>query len=169
MKKISLFLLVGSFLFLISCGRSDKDIYDSAKENLASEKYPEALKDFEILLADYPKSEYYQDALLQAGQLYQGHVNQEIPYEQSLRKAISAYRKFYSQYQNDPKAPQTLFMIGFVQANELKELDSAKATYTKFVETYPDNEMAESARTELENLGLSADEILAKKMNGQEE
>ena len=60
--------------------------------------------------------------------------------------------------------PAMSWSIYSIQWNELGELDSAKATYQKFVEVYPDNEMAESARTELANLGLSADEILAKQM-----
>ena len=55
-------------------------------------------------------------------------------------------------------------MIGFIQANKLNQLDSARVSYTKFLELYPDTEMATSAESELENLGLTPDEILAKKI-----
>ncbi|NOX67010.1 MAG: tetratricopeptide repeat protein [Chlorobi bacterium] len=170
MKKIFGFLLVGLTIFLINCsGKTDKDLYESAKKNLENEKYSDALVLFEELVNEYPNSEYYQDALLETGQLYQGQVDKNISYKESLKKAIQSYRMFYSKYKDDPKAPQTLFMIGFIQANDLGELDSARVTYTKFVELYPDNEIAASARTELENLGLSPDEILAKKIQTKPE
>ncbi|MEN8191485.1 MAG: tetratricopeptide repeat protein [Bacteroidota bacterium] len=170
MKKTIISFIIGSLLFLINCGgKTDKEVYESAKLNIDEENYIAALEDFKELVRDYPNSEFYQDALLQTGQLYQGHVNEDMTYQESLKKAIDSYRLYYSKYEDDPKAAQTLFMIGFIQANELGELDSAKITYTEFVEKYPDNEMAESARTELENLGLSADEILAKKIENKPE
>lgn len=170
MKKIFGFLLVGLTIFLINCsGKTDKDIYESAKKNLENEKYSDALVLFEELVNEYPNSEYYKEALLETGQLYQGQVDKNISYKESLKKAIQSYRMFYSKYKDDPKAPQTLFMIGFIQANDLDELDSARVTYTKFVELYPDNEIAASAKTELENLGLSPDEILAKKIQTKPE
>lgn len=170
MNKTSIFLLLGSILFLFNCsGETDKNIYESAKQNLAGEKYPEALIEFEELVTKYPKSEYYQEALLQTGELYQGHVNKDIPYEVSLKKAINSYRLFNSKFPKDSKSPQTLFMIGFIQANNLGELDSAKATYQKYIELYPESEMAESAQSEIENLGLTPDEILTKKIQNTPE
>lgn len=170
MKRVMIYLLIGLTIFLVNCaGKTDKDIYESARKNIENEKYADALVLFEKLVKEYPNSEHYQEALLQTGELYQGQVNKSIPYKESLKKAIRSYRMFYSKYKDDPKAPQTLFMIGFIQANELGELDSARVTYTQFVELYPDNEIAASARTELENLGLSPDEILAKKIQSKSE
>lgn len=165
MKRIFAYLLIGLSIFLINCGgKTDKDIYESAIENIENEKYAEALSQFEVIVTEYPNSELYKDALLQSGELLQGNVNKSIPFKESQKKAISYYRLYNSKYQGDPKAAQLLFMIGFIQANKLDELDSAKVTYTKFLELYPDAEMATSAKSELENLGLTPDEILAKKI-----
>lgn len=165
MKRIFVYLLIGLSVFLINCGgKTDKDIYESAIENIENEKYAEALSQFEVIVLEYPKSEFYKDALLQTGELLQGNVNKSIPFKESQKKAISHYSLFHSKYKDDPKAAQILFMIGFIQANKLDELDSARVTYTKFLELYPDAEMAASAKSELENLGLTPDEILAKKI-----
>lgn len=165
MKNIFVYLLIGLSLFLISCsGKTDKDIYKSAIENIENEKYAEALSLFEVIVSEYPNSEFYKDALLQSGELLQGNVNKSIPFKESQKKAITYYRLYHSKYQGDSKAAQILFMIGFIQANKLDELDSAKVTYTKFLELYPDAEMVASAKSELENLGLTPDEILAKKI-----
>lgn len=165
MKRIFVYLLIGLSVFLINCGgKTDKDIYESAIENIENEKYAEALSLFEVIVSEYPNSEFYKDALLQTGELLQGNVNKSIPFKESQKKAINCYRLYHSKFQGDPKAAQILFMIGFIQANKLDELDSARVTYTKFLELYPDAEMATSAKSELENLGLTPDEILAKKI-----
>ncbi len=165
MKKIFGFLLIGLTIFLINCsGKTDKDLYEEAKKSIENEKYAEALPLFEEIVAEYPNSEYYKDALLQTGELSQGNVDQSIPFKESQKKAVDSYRLFHSKYPNDPKAAQVLFMMGFIQANKLDQLDSAKITYTKFLELYPETEMAASAKSELENLGLTPDEILAKKI-----
>jgi len=165
MKRVFVYLIIGLSIFLINCsGKTDKDIYESATENIENEKYAEALSLFEVIVAEYPNSEYYKDALIQTGELSQGNVNQNITFKESQKKAIDSYRLFYSKYPDDPKAAQVLFMVGFIQANKLDELDSARVTYTKFLELYPDTEMAASAKSELENLGLTPDEILAKKI-----
>ena len=165
MKKVLVYLLVGISIFLISCsGKTDKDIYESAIENITNEKYAESLALFEVIVAEYPNSEYYKDAILQTGELYQGNVNKNMSFEESQKNAINSYRLFQSKYPDDPKASQVLFMIGFIQANKLNQLDSARVSYTKFLELYPDTEMATSAESELENLGLTPDEILAKKI-----
>ena len=79
-------------------------------------------------------------------------------------RALNIYPEFQAKYPKAPKAPQPLFLIGFIQANELMDIDAAKAAYSKFVEVYPESEMVESAKAEIDNLGLSPDEILQKKM-----
>ena len=80
-----------------------------------------------------------------------------------LTDFIIAYKLYQEKYPNETKAPQTLFMVGFIQANELGQLDEAKATYTKFIELYTESDMVESAKSEIETIGLSPDEILKNK------
>lgn len=162
MKKIFALLLL-STLFIIGCGQnSDKDYFEAAQNEKAAEEYAASLANFQKIVDEFPKSEHYQFALLQTGELNHGYVNKEISREESLTKAIKAYKLYQKKYPNDEKAPQTLFMVGFIQANELGQFEKANATYTKFVERYPDSEMIESAKSEIENLGLNPDEILQK-------
>ena len=44
----------------------------------------------------------------------------------------------------------------------MEDTVAAKEAYTRFIKLYPDSEMAESAKSEIENLGLTPDEILEK-------
>jgi len=55
-------------------------------------------------------------------------------------------------------------MAGFIYANELQNYKEAEILYKQFLNEYPDNELAPSARAELENLGLSPEEILEKNL-----
>ena len=57
-----------------------------------------------------------------------------------------------------------LFMAGFVQANDLHDYDAASETYNLFLKTYPDHELATSAKEELDNMGLTPEEILKKNL-----
>jgi hypothetical protein len=51
-------------------------------------------------------------------------------------------------------------MAGFINANELKNFDEATSLYKQFLMEYPNNELASSAQAELDNMGLSPEEIL---------
>jgi TolA-binding protein len=164
MKK-TFALLTLSTLLIISCGKtSDKDYYESAQNKMTEKEYASALIDFQKIVDEFPQSEHFKFALLQTGELNHGYVNKEISREESLEKAIKSYLRYQKKYPNDEKAPQTLFMVGFIQANELGKFEAAKLTYTRFLEKYPDSEMIESAKSEIENLGLDPDEILEKQV-----
>ena len=52
-------------------------------------------------------------------------------------------------------------MIGFIYANEVKNLDKAKEAYEKFLKAYPEHEMAKDAKWELDHLGQDIDDIEA--------
>ena len=55
-----------------------------------------------------------------------------------------------------------MFSTGFIYANNLNQVDSARAAYTLFLEKYPQSELAASAKGELENLGRTPEEIIGK-------
>jgi len=55
-----------------------------------------------------------------------------------------------------------LFMAGFVLANELNMYNEATETYNYFIEKFPEHELAASAKEELDNMGLTPEEILRK-------
>jgi len=159
----TLFALLVTVLLFISCsGPSDQDLYNSAKAAIENEKYDDAMADFKTLVKDFPQSKYMTESLLELGKLYHGKVAKNISETESLEKAIQYYRMVVEREPNNEAAPNALFMIGFLQANELNQLDSAKVTYNLFLEKYPESELAFSAKAELESLGISPEEILKK-------
>ena len=51
-------------------------------------------------------------------------------------------------------------MVGFINNNELKNVDAARAAYEEFLKKYPSSPLVESARFELANLGKEPAELL---------
>lgn len=82
--------------------------------------------------------------------------------------AITLYNRIYNDYPNFVKRPYALFMIGFVNENNIGDWDKAKEYYERFIHTYPDHEMAVVAKACLENLGLSTEELILKIMQQQD-
>jgi len=167
MKKFVSFLMVLTVGVLVTfCGsQSDKDYFESAQSNKEAGKYVEALADFEMLVEEYPDSEYQVKALFEIGKMYQTQVNKNISKEESIQKAVDSYYTIFKKHPDSQQAPSSLFMVAFLNANELFKLDTARETYELFIQKYPDNELVPSAQAELENLGLTPEEILQKKIN----
>jgi TolA-binding protein len=79
--------------------------------------------------------------------------------EGKYKEAIEVYIKISKKFSHSPKCPQAQFMIGFIYANELKDLEKAKLAYEEFLKKYPEHEMAKDARWELEHLGQDINDI----------
>jgi len=77
-------------------------------------------------------------------------------------KAIALYASILANAPQHPKAATAQFMTGFIYANDLNELGKAKAAYEAFLQKHPNDELAESAKMELENLGKSPEELIKK-------
>jgi len=155
-----------SLLLIVGCStkKSDKELFDEAQKNLKEDKIPEAVMAFEELVNDHDDSELTPEALSQLGSLYQNKLIKSLSERENLEKAISIFKKLHDEYPNSSYAPSGLFMAGFIYANELQNYKEAESLYKQFLSEYPDDDLAPSAQAELDNLGLSPDEILLKNM-----
>ncbi len=79
----------------------------------------------------------------------------EGKYAESIQNFISLIEK----YPEGENTPNTMFMIGFINANHLEKYDEAKKYYNMFMEKYPDHELVSSAKYELETLGKDINEL----------
>ena len=77
----------------------------------------------------------------------------EIAQSEDLSYArVEYYRELVDKYPDHKYAPQALFMIGFVFAEEIMDLVRARRTFDELLKKYPDSEVAESARWMISNL-----------------
>ena len=163
MKRLfSIFIL----LILIGCGekKSVDELIMEANTNLNENKVPEAVLLFEEIINEYPESDKTPEILSRLASVYQNKMLKNLSDTESLEKAVSLFRKIYDDYPESSYAPTGLFMSGFVLANELKYYEKATETYNLFLEKYPSHELATSAKEEIENMGLSPEEILKKNL-----
>jgi len=76
------------------------------------------------------------------------------------QRSIDLYDRVIVDYPDFKKVPESMFLKGYVYENYLGDLNTAKAIYTEFLETYPDNEFADDAEISIRNLGKSPEELI---------
>ena len=112
----------------------------------------ELVQSAEIYALLLPEADDAPELLYQAGQIA-GSVR-------ASNKTIELNRRVYERYPDHPRASRALFLTAFAYDNDLNDHAAARPLYEQFLERYPDDEFAESARFQLRNLGKSADEII---------
>jgi len=157
------YLVISTFIFIGCSKKSDQDYLKSAEENLKNNKVQEAISDYENFVGENPESEKAPEALTKLASIYQNKMLKGLPEKESLEKAVKIYRQVFDSYPQSTQAPTSLFMSAFILANELQKLHPAEMTYKLFLQKFPNHELANSAREELNNLGLSPEEILKRK------
>jgi len=75
-------------------------------------------------------------------------------------KAVSYYEEIVRIHPDSELCSTALFMIGYVNANELKDYEKANKVYSEFLEKYPENELVSSVNFELENMGKSPEQLV---------
>ncbi|GAB4380147.1 MAG: hypothetical protein Kow0042_30050 [Calditrichia bacterium] len=69
------------------------------------------------------------------------------------------FQKVLDEYPQGEYASKALFMVGFINANYLKNYEKARKYYTEFLNKYPDHDLADDAKYEINNLGKNVDEL----------
>jgi TolA-binding protein len=167
MKKLFFsysFILI-LLLELTSCSKkTDNEYWSDALLNMKGFKNKEAIQSLDKLVEEYPQSKYAIKALNESARLYHELKIPGLQPEESLNKAIFYNRRIINEYPKSHEAAKALFVIGYIEANELKDLESASKDYNAFLSKYPDNEYAPSVRAELANLGVNPEDIINKKI-----
>lgn len=160
-KTILLFL---SCLIFVACSKtSDEDLYKLGIEEFKNNNVDQAFKYFEQLVDEHPLSEFAAESLILMADILQNKQVEETERKANLQKAVELYVRVQYDFPNSEKAPQALFMAGFVSSEMLKDYDAAAVHYKRFMKIYPDNELAVSVQEEINNLGKTPEEILSSK------
>ena len=158
----SYFVFFSLILFFTGCGKNEKDQFEEANRLVKDKKYTEAIAAYEKVVKEFPTGDLMPKATYEIAKLYQSGIIPGIDEAASQEKAVEYYQKVFVTSPKHELAPSALFMSGFIQANNLGKYQEATITYKKFLETYPTNELADDAKVELDNMGLSPEEIIAK-------
>ncbi len=129
-----------------------EDVRDDIAKRMAADKL-DAVRDahFETVAKNYNAHNMLQDKL---------NKNQRSPQElfdfaqssSDPQTRINAFQEIVTKFPDDKVAPQAMFMVGFVYAEEMNDRTMADKTFTGLIEKYPDSEMAKTARWMIDNL-----------------
>ncbi|MFZ4741282.1 MAG: tetratricopeptide repeat protein [Bacteroidales bacterium] len=75
-------------------------------------------------------------------------------------QSIDLLNKVMLNYPNFTKAPDCLFLKAFIYENQTHELEKAEKAYNEFLQKYPNNEFAPSAKASVENLGVPIETLI---------
>ncbi len=78
--------------------------------------------------------------------------------------SVESFKRVLEDFEGKSYRAESLFFIGYIYANELKDkpdgLKIAEKYYKTLLKEFPDHELATSAKVELDNLGKSPEEII---------
>jgi len=132
----------------------DDALIESVRNRVRTAKHNELFKNLLSQLKDEYGYEFFEEnydryaaTLLSEEELFRMAQREKLP-----EKKVEGYRRVMTQYPTSRYASQALFMIGFVLADEINDYPKARDEFRKFLTTYPDHELAESARWMLDNM-----------------
>ncbi len=108
-----------------------------------------ALTGFIFLFACSSKkseAEYYQAAT-------EAYSNKEY------KTSIEQFKNIVNQYPQGKRTAEAYFMLGFINANDLKNFEEAEKYYKTFIDKYPDHDLTDDAEFELKTLGKDENEL----------
>ncbi len=129
---------------LIGGGTNARELYDVAKSQYDRGSLTSASQAFEQFLGEHPNHEMAPDAHFFLADIL---TQQDAPEE-----AIEAFQGIQELFPTHARVPQALYRIAEVQI-DLEDLDAAKATLERIINTYPDELVAMLARERLDEIG----------------
>ncbi len=88
---------------------------------------------------------------------------------EKYQEALTDFKGVLEQYPESELASKAMFMVGFISANHMNDLEQAKKYYEMFIKKYPQHELVDSAKYELETLGKDIEDLpIFKKIEEEE-
>lgn len=127
MKTLLLFLLIGSVT-----SPNDQRLYESGLAFEANQNYEQAIREFQLLLEQYPKSAYADNALLEIGRYHFKQGNTE--------KAKEFLNRIVSEYSKSDSSDNAYLLLGRIQLKDGNE-DDAYNTFFHLKGAFPESDV----------------------------
>lgn len=163
MKKLlplSIIILVAAFF--ASCGSPRKRAFENITKlektmslqagKADTVKVAELTTAYREFAVKFPADSLAPVYLLRAGGLFM-NVGKPL-------KAIESLDQVTEKYSTSLQAPQALFLEAFIFENMLANFSKAKELYSQFLSLYPQHELADDAKSSLNNLGKTPEQLV---------
>ena len=159
MKVKYSYILIAIFLFQ-ACGdkipKTALELFNRAEKHRQAKEIELAIKDLHLLVEHFNTDLMASKSQYVIGDIYMNDIR-------DFEKAVEAYRKVTTDFENAAEVPHARFMIGYIYSNILSEYEKARLEYQSFLEKYPNHELSPSVKFELEWMGKDINEIDALK------
>jgi peptidyl-prolyl cis-trans isomerase C len=130
--------------------------YDEVKDEISNLLTKEKVEDVKKeVVAKISKNYTWRNYMQEYYETVQKTPQELFEYAQNSpnsKTRIEAFQEIVDKFPDDAYAPQALFMIGFVYAEEEGDKVMADHTFNDLLRRYPDSDVAESARWMLANM-----------------
>jgi len=138
---------------LYSCGNfTDQELWIKIEQAKANKNWDSTMQVSQRIIRDFPRGHYGGWARFALAESYR--------FKNQPREALDNYKLFYEQYPEMQPAALSLFLTGYIYNNNLQMFDSAKIYYEKFLQKFPNHDLAPTVKLELESIGKSPQEVL---------
>jgi len=72
---------------------------------------------------------------------------------QNFEQSVEHFKAVVDKFPDGKHRSEAVFMVGYISANDLKDLTQAKEYYTMYINSYPDSQLVSATEYELETLG----------------
>ena len=127
-----------------NCNLADYVQYSIGRTYMLLGQYPEAKKEFGILLTKHPRSPCIAKYYFDIGKFY---IRQK-----KIEEAIKVYRKLLSEYPDSYLAPKAQWEIGEYYYLRLKKYNLAHTEFQRILDKYPDSIQAPMALLTIGNI-----------------
>ena len=158
-------LIIPLMIFILA-GCSDDGLkeIESAEKNAKDNRMEEAVALYEKVIKENPEGENTAKAYYELATIYKNGLHPKLSPQIQSQKALEYYKSAYENFPDSKEAPQSMFMTGFILNNDLMNYQAATKTYKEFLTKYPNHELVTAAKAELENIGLTPEQILMKRL-----
>lgn len=125
-------------------GGGADELWGIAREQLGRGSLNTAATAFDDFLSQYPE-----DARVPQAHFYLADILEQ---QERPEDALAAFQEIQSLFPTHEQVPAALYRIGSLQVR-LDDLDAARQTFERIINTYPDSPMAMLAREDLEEIG----------------
>lgn len=148
-------------LFFLSCSSlTEEELWIKVEQAKANNNWDSTMMVSQMILREFPQGPYAGWARFA---LAESHRFKNHP-----REALIHYKIVTEQYPELQPAAVSLFLVGFIYANNLQAYDSARWFYREFLTKYPNHDLVPSIQLELETMGISPETVLEERMKRQQ-
>lgn len=133
--------------------KSYEDVKEEIKRTISGDRIAQVRKDVVAELSQGREVENFLQEELDKIQRTPEELWNLAQTSTDSHRRLTTYNEIVDKFPESTYAPQALFMVGFVYAEELKDQYNADQVFSRVVREYPGTDIAKSAKWMLENLG----------------